>query len=100
MGGNRVVQPEPPLLHQRHHRGGRGDDLRKRRQVEDRIHRQELAGGLRGTDAVGLQVQDPVAATDQDHGSRGLAGGDGGLHNTVDAGEPGLAGRLGLGSQR
>ncbi|MEZ5286574.1 MAG: hypothetical protein R2712_17560 [Vicinamibacterales bacterium] len=99
VAGHGIGEADAALLHQRHDRGGRGDDLCQRCQVKHRIDRHRLVRGDERARPVGLLEQHPIAAADQHHGAGRLAGGHGGLDDAIDAGEAGgdIRRRLGAG---
>ncbi len=98
---DRIGEPHFAFFDQHHHRGRRRDDLRERRQIEDRIERHRFGRGLDRALAVGFAKDDGVAAPD-DHDSTGeLALGDGVGDDGVEAGQTGeVETRIALGSRR
>ena len=82
-----VRQPQAAVLDQRHDRGRRGDDLRQRRQIEDRIERHRLGGGRQRPVSEGVPVEHRRAPAGDDHGPRHLAIGNGLLDDRANQGQ-------------
>ncbi len=85
--GHGIVEPNPSLLYQPHHRRRRRNDFGQRRQVEDRVQRHPFRRGIDGAIAVCLFVQHLVAAADEHDCAGRLSCGDRFLDEAIDRGK-------------
>ena len=85
---DRIRQSNAAALDERHRGRRRRDDFGQRRKIEDGVERHRLRRRDDGAPAVRLAEQDRVAATDEHHGARELAGANRVVDHAVQRVEP------------